>query len=832
MIENGPGVGLVIRDASFGHPVRISQVVREEEAVIMRIFGIILCLLALGLTGYSALVYKAPVIEADIQKRSVEVVSALAGDDGRVDVQVDGRQVTLVGHVADEEQRQRLLHAAAGVAGARGPIDGLDYLTVASPYQFSAVKKEGGEVTVQGMAPTSELSAAIETDALAIFGDEAEIEIDVAAGVPEGDWRAATGAALDALATMRQGELSIKDADVTLKGNVADQSGIDAINIFADALPDGFAWTQDVTLFQDKVEPFTFSVVKDREGGLTLAGFAPDEKTRDALIEQGKAASGDQPVVAEIQIAGGMPDEEWPSLVMAGITAMKDMQSGRFDVVDNDVSFASDPDRPGNAERSETASAADDEEAFNATEAGRQSIALPTVAATDGAEAADPASDQIDVAAKAEDITSPEIVGSVDAAVSPDGDPSASPPSALTIDKVEQGVWSIRGTVPDDQAKEVLLAEVRIHAGVAEVETELEIVGGDPDDDWLSFATDHVRTLNQVRAGRLDLEAFEAHLIGVVDTPENIEPINQALTTIAPDMTVDLQPIDPRPAASLDLSLSVEDGVLLNGALPEGLTEGEALLALGIRRYDGRLDENGRGRASAWREDLSKLGAVLPAFEELKLSLDNELSWIKGRTHAHGDAEDLTKYLVLALGDDRRPLIDIETTTVSYDEGARRTNPMTGKDEIHRLGYWLPAIEIAADETTCRERSSVMLVAEKITFRRGEEDLDDRDQAILNQLAGLAIACLDDTGLSLEIGGHTDSRGAQRMNQELSKARADAVLAALTARGVEAKALIAVGYGDEQPVADNATDEGRAANRRITFEWKPTSDLPASQGEG
>ena len=56
--------------------------------------------------------------------------------------------------------------------------------------------------------------------------------------------------------------------------------------------------------------------------------------------------------------------------------------------------------------------------------------------------------------------------------------------------------------------------------------------------------------------------------------------------------------------------------------------------------------------------------------------------------------------------------------------------------------------------------------------------------------------------------------------------RADAVARALTARGVGGEALIAIGYGDVSPIADNATADGRAANRRITFEWREPSVAP------
>ncbi len=69
--------------------------------------------------------------------------------------------------------------------------------------------------------------------------------------------------------------------------------------------------------------------------------------------------------------------------------------------------------------------------------------------------------------------------------------------------------------------------------------------------------------------------------------------------------------------------------------------------------------------------------------------------------------------------------------------------------------------------------------------------------------------------------GHTDSTGSAALNQRLSEQRADAVAAYLNARGVDAARLRTEGRGAREPLADNATEEGRRQNRRVDIVIKP-----------
>jgi outer membrane protein OmpA-like peptidoglycan-associated protein len=79
----------------------------------------------------------------------------------------------------------------------------------------------------------------------------------------------------------------------------------------------------------------------------------------------------------------------------------------------------------------------------------------------------------------------------------------------------------------------------------------------------------------------------------------------------------------------------------------------------------------------------------------------------------------------------------------------------------------------------------------------------------------IAALLEDNPLLKLTIEGHTDNVGGAKVNKSLSEARARAVVAVLVTMGIAPTRLKAAGFGQERPVADNATAEGRAKNRRL-----------------
>jgi hypothetical protein len=98
----------------------------------------------------------------------------------------------------------------------------------------------------------------------------------------------------------------------------------------------------------------------------------------------------------------------------------------------------------------------------------------------------------------------------------------------------------------------------------------------------------------------------------------------------------------------------------------------------------------------------------------------------------------------------------------------------------------------------------------------------DFDKATLRpesstELDALVQLLKDNGKLRIELGSHTDDKGADDYNQKLSEARAASVVAYLAGKGIAQDRLVAKGYGESAPVASNETDEGRQQNRRTEF---------------
>jgi outer membrane protein OmpA-like peptidoglycan-associated protein len=121
----------------------------------------------------------------------------------------------------------------------------------------------------------------------------------------------------------------------------------------------------------------------------------------------------------------------------------------------------------------------------------------------------------------------------------------------------------------------------------------------------------------------------------------------------------------------------------------------------------------------------------------------------------------------------------------------------------------------------CASTQKVLLKAgkleilDKVFFETGRDVIDPKSYALLDNVAAVLAAHPEFKKIRVE--GHTDNAGGADRNKELSTQRARAVVTYLVQKGLSAERLESVGFGPERPIADNATVEGRAQNRRVEF---------------
>lgn len=153
------------------------------------------------------------------------------------------------------------------------------------------------------------------------------------------------------------------------------------------------------------------------------------------------------------------------------------------------------------------------------------------------------------------------------------------------------------------------------------------------------------------------------------------------------------------------------------------------------------------------------------------------------------DSEEVLKYKTNALNKD--------TDGGTVDDGTevkRGTDPLNADDDVVKIG--------------------VPIILEGITFDVAKATIKPESELTLMK-ALKTLQTYED--ISVEIGGHTDSDGSAKSNQKLSEARAESVKAWLVNKGIDASRISTKGYGEDKPIADNKTKEGKQKNRRIEF---------------
>jgi outer membrane protein OmpA-like peptidoglycan-associated protein len=241
------------------------------------------------------------------------------------------------------------------------------------------------------------------------------------------------------------------------------------------------------------------------------------------------------------------------------------------------------------------------------------------------------------------------------------------------------------------------------------------------------------------------------------------------------------------------------DGVVLTGAAPSGHGR-DTIEQAAARAFRAATPVNSMHIAG---------GAAGPDFTDMAVAAVNALA----RLHS-GEARIIGNQIVL-IGDGDQAGVDAARAAFASPPApysVRLALTIDGLDVEHPE---LQGLNLASgDANTCTQAFARLMERNVINFAPGSAAIDPSSREILDALASVALRC---DRFSLEVAGHTDNEGSRPLNMDLSQQRADAVAAYLASQGVARERLSARGYGPDRPRETNATEAGRAMNRRIEF---------------
>lgn len=239
------------------------------------------------------------------------------------------------------------------------------------------------------------------------------------------------------------------------------------------------------------------------------------------------------------------------------------------------------------------------------------------------------------------------------------------------------------------------------------------------------------------------------------------------------------------------------------------------LLYLAERRVDiawarAQLVDLERQQADLSREhDRLLIAAARHDAEQARLELDRLRLQSQIRAEeAERQAEDAR-----LLGEQQTAAAQAEADQAKRLADAQARETALARKEAELAGAAVDALRVRLNNLRAMRGSRGMqMTLEGVAFASGQSRLRSEASESIAKLVEFVNA---DPGKQIRVEGHTDSSGSANANQVLAQRRAEAVRDALIDAGIDRQRISAVGIGEDQPVASNETEEGRAQNRRV-----------------
>lgn len=363
--------------------------------------------------------------------------------------------------------------------------------------------------------------------------------------------------------------------------------------------------------------------------------------------------------------------------------------------------------------------------------------------------------------------------------------------------KGDNGGFTLIGAVPDETTKATLQA----HAGTLGVvlEDRTAEARGAPEGGWVEVATFGLDQLALLNSGEARLTDRELRVSGVaMDDAARI----QASAAIA-DLKAPWRGVANVSGPSLWKAEHVGEELVLSGSCETEADKVE-IAAIAAQYFSGPVRDEMSVAASEYDDWVDGVRLGLPHFTQFD---SGEMAFEPtgdGFTF-EGEASPSTLQF---LREDMSTLDGIYTVDIAAEPVSIELTELEG-------------IDLGSDPLiSCQMSFDLIMQANAVVFQTGSAEISRVSGQTLDKIMAVSDTCAPD--LLYEIEGHTDDTGERENNLALSRARAQAVANYMAAAGFDRARLVVTGYGPDRPRSDNATADGRAANRRIEFrvqEW-------------
>nr|WP_070958834.1 OmpA family protein [Hyphomonas sp. Mor2] len=375
--------------------------------------------------------------------------------------------------------------------------------------------------------------------------------------------------------------------------------------------------------------------------------------------------------------------------------------------------------------------------------------------------------------------------------------PTASPYVWRAI-KSPDGAMILVGSAPDETIKSALSAYATDLSGRAP-DDRVEIALGAPPGDWGGTARFGMDQLARLDSGEARLTDHELRLSGIaMDDAARIEVTASVANLGEPWRGV------PNIDGPSHWKAEHVDGTLVLSGSCETLEERAEIAEIAASYFDGPVIDQMTISSTEYEQWIQGVRLGLPHFSQFdsgEMEFQPEGQGFKFEGEATSSTLQFLREDMATMDGEYAVQIAAETVTVALDE--------------------ISDVELSADPLeACQTSFDLIMDTNAVVFNLGSAEISRESGLTLDKIMAVSGACADT--LMFEVGGHTDDSGDRAENIELSQARAQAVANYMAATGFDTARLIVQGYGPDQPKLDNATPEGRAANRRIEFkvqEW-------------